>query len=147
MALWNRKFDYKNGEDRICKDCNGAFYTKKPTLRCRICVNKKMREYVHANKPYQRKEQYPFDNRGTEAANRFCRIRTATSKAWREFEKTGDKSAVVAHYNKQLKEIEENGILKWINDRRDERSKKESKIKSASVTRKDYPDTRGYHEY
>ena len=34
MGLWNRKFDYANGETRICKGCGISFYTKKPRWRC-----------------------------------------------------------------------------------------------------------------
>ncbi len=56
---------------------------------------------------------------------------------------TGDKSVIIAHYDKQLKEIEENGILEWILDRRADTDKRE---RSRNMIRKEYPDTRGHYE-
>jgi len=147
-GIWSRKFDYKNGEVRKCKHCNEEFHTNKPSWRCQSCVNanqKIIEEKKRVN--YERKEQYPFSNKTSEASNRFCKIRTALSNAWKEYNKTGDKTAVNQHYDKQLKEIEENGILTWIIDRRCVVSQKEKKIKSKTTTRKDWPDTRGYYEY
>jgi len=146
-GIWSRKFDYKNGETRVCKLCGESFYTIKPRYRCNACVNanQKIIETVKRAK-YEKKAQYPFDNKGTEAANRFCRIRTAMSKAWREFEKTGDKSIVIAHYDKQLKEIHDNGIWKWIWDRRDGETITGRTIKSKEQITNDFPDTRGHYE-
>ena len=68
------------------------------------------------------------------------------SKAWREFEKTGDKSIVIAHYDKQLKEIHDNGIWKWIWDRRDGETITGRTIKSKEQITNDFPDTRGHYE-
>jgi hypothetical protein len=93
------------------------------------------------------KKPYPFSNKTSESSNRFCTIRTALSNAWKEYQKTGDKSVVIAHYDKQLKEIEENGIMTWILDRRCDTSKKESQVKSKNMIKNDYPDTRGHYEY
>jgi hypothetical protein len=146
-GIWSRKFDYKNGETRVCKLCGESFYTVKPRYRCNACINAKQKiiETVKRAK-YEKKEQYPFDNKGTESANRFCRIRTAMNKAWREFEKTGDKSIVIAHYDKQLKEIHDNGIWKWIWDRRDGKTITGRTIKSKEQITNDFPDTRGHYE-
>jgi hypothetical protein len=68
------------------------------------------------------------------------------SNAWKEYNRTGDKSYVIAHYNKQIKEIKENGIMQWIFDRRDEETLKANKPKSRNMTKIDYPDTRGHYE-
>jgi hypothetical protein len=46
-----------------------------------------------------------------------------------------------------LKEIEENGILKWILDRRDKETKDAKQSKSRNVIKKEFPDTRGHYEY
>jgi len=159
MAIWNVKFDHKNGEVRRCKVCDKDFHTDRPVWRCRPCTSK----YIHekAKEKYgdmpatgkwagmPPKKPYPFDNRTSEASNRFCTIRTALSKAWKEYNKTGDKSVVIAHYDKQLKEIEENGIMLWILDRRgnDDLPHGKQKEKSKKMISNDYPDTRGYHEY
>jgi hypothetical protein len=147
-GLWSRKFDYTNGETRECKLCGASFHTDKPKWRCNDCVNAKQK-IVEANKraKYKKKEQYPFSNKTTEAANRFCRIRTALSNAWKEYRETGDKKVVLTHYNKQLKEIEENGIMTWILDRRCLEAQSEKKSKSKGMIKKEYPDTRGYYEY
>jgi len=53
-----------------------------------------------------------------------------------------------AFFKEQLYKLETDDIavLKWIYDRRDDASKKSSKPKTANMTRKDYPDTRGYYE-
>ena len=68
------------------------------------------------------------------------------SNAWKEYNKTGDKSYVIAHYDKQLKEITENGILTWILDRRCLVAQKEKKSKTRGMIKNQYPDTRGYYE-
>jgi hypothetical protein len=147
MSLWKVKFNHKDGENRVCKLCGKTFHTMKPRYRCNACVNDKQK-IIEAKKrnQYKKKAQYPFNNKTTEASNRFCRIRTQMSKAWKEFEKTGDKSIVIAHYDKQIKEINDNGIMEWILDRRDVTSKQASKPKTTNMTRKDYPDTRGHYE-
>ena len=146
-GLWAKRFDKVNGEIRECKQCGDTYHAMKPRWLCTKCVNERQRPIEAAKRAKTpKKEQYPFDNKGTEATNRFCRIRTQMSRAWKEYEKTGDKSVVVAHYDKQLQEIKDNGIWEWIWDRRDDASKKENKPKTASMTRKDYPDTRGHYE-
>jgi hypothetical protein len=146
-GLWSVKFDYKNGEDRTCKECNEPFHTMKPTYICTICRNKKQKVIqLKLRETKGRKAYYPFDNKGTESSNRFCRIRTQLSNAWKEYDKTGDKSVVIAHYDKQLKEIHENGIWEWIWDRRDDETIKGRSIKSKEMIRKDLPDTRGHYE-
>jgi hypothetical protein len=146
-GLWSVKFDHVNGEMRKCKGCGEQYHAKKPRWLCTNCVNAKQRPIEEAKRARTpKKEQYPFDTKGNEAANRFCKIRTALSNAWKEYNKTGDKSVILAHYDKQLKEIHDNGIWEWIWDRRDDASKKENKLKTASMTRKDYPDTRGHYE-
>lgn len=146
-GLWARKFDRKNGETRQCKGCGNQFHTMKPIWTCSKCVNEsqKIRGAEYRQK-IGKKQQYPFDNKGTESSNRFCRIRTGLSKAWKEYERTGDKGHVIAYYDKQLKEIHENGIWEWIWDRRDDATLKENKIKTRNRIQVDYPDTRNYYE-
>ena len=146
-GLWARKFDKKNGEIRQCKQCGETYHAMKPRWLCKKCVNAKQRPIEEAKRARTpKKENYPFDNKGNEAGNRFCSIRTALSNAWKEYRKTGDRSVITAHYDKQLKEIKGNGIWQWIWDRRDDQTKKENKPKTASMTRKEWPDTRGHYE-
>ena len=146
-GLWARKFDKVNGEQRQCKGCGETFHTMKPRWLCRMCVNAKQRPIETAKRALKgKKETYPFDNRNNEAGARFHKIQKALREAWKEYDKTGDKSVIIAHYEKQLKEIHENGIWQWIWDRRDDESKRENKLKTASMTRKEYPDTRGHYE-
>ena len=40
-GLWAKKFDYKNGETRICQTCNEEWHTMKPRLSCNLCYNEK----------------------------------------------------------------------------------------------------------
>ena len=66
----------------------------------------------------------------------------ALVKAWKE-----GPEALKAHYDKQLKEIETNGVLDWINDRRTNEAKRERSAKTRNRIRKEFPDTRGHYEY
>ena len=148
--MFKKPFNRKVGEERVCKECNDSFYTFKPMWVCTKCVNVKQRiieQKKRARTP--KKEHYPFDNYTNEAGARFCKIRTALSNAWKEYNKTGDKSVVIAHYDKQLKEIKDNGIMEWILDRRTPEARREMNpnAKSRNMIRTDYPDTRGHYEY
>jgi hypothetical protein len=157
MSLWKVKFNHKDGETRKCKVCDKDFHATRPVWRCNKCTSK----YIHdkAKEKYgegimptgkwagmKPKKPYPFNNRTSAASNRFCTIRTALSNAWKEYKKTGDRSIITQHYDRQLKEIEENGILEWILDRRSDDMKKETQFKSMSVIHKELPDTRNYYE-
>lgn len=146
-GLWANKFDKKNGETRVCKQCGDTYHTMKPRWLCRKCVNANQRPIEEAKRALKgHKGLYPFSTRTNAADKRFNSIRTALSNAWKEYNKTGDKSVVIAHYEKQLQEIKDNGIWEWIFDRRDDASKKQNNIKSREMTRKEYPDTRGHYE-
>lgn len=143
-GIWSKKaFDYKNGEDRVCKVCSTSYHTKKPTLKCRKCLNldqQAIRDKIRLN--FQKKDHYPLKQ-----YDRFCSIRNDLSNAWKQYDKTGDKSSVNAHYEKQLKEIEENGIMTWILDRRTEEKKENNGyLKTRNKIKKDLPDTRGLYE-
>jgi hypothetical protein len=129
----------------------------KPVWRCKKCTGKKI--FEDAKKKYgngliptgkwaglKPKEKYPFDNTTSDASNRFCTIRTALSNAWKEYRKTGDRTIITKHYDNQLNEIKENGILEWILDRRCDNSKKDTQVKSKNMIKKEYPDTRGHYE-
>jgi hypothetical protein len=148
--MFKKPFNRKVGEQRTCKECNASFFTLKPIWKCTKCVNA-AQKIIEAKKRAKtpKKEQYPFDNYTNEAFARFCGIRKELRKAWIEFEKTGDRSIMTAHYDKKLKEIEENGIMTWILDRRSPEAKKENNPngKSRNMINNELPDTRGYHEY
>ena len=154
--MFKKPFNRTTGEQRECKVCKEQFHTHKPVWRCKTCIGKA--NFETAKKKFAEngliptgkwagmppKKPYPFDNRSSEASNRFCTIRTALSKAWKEYQKTGDKSVIIAHYDKQLQEIRDNGIMEWILDRRADTDKKE---RSSNVIKNDFPDTRGHYEY
>lgn len=146
-GLWSKKFDKKNGEKRECRTCGTTFHAKKPIWKCTKCVNALQRVIEEKKRAkYPKKDLYPFNNRTNEAGVRFNSIRTALSNAWKEYKKTGDRNVITAHYDKQLKEIQENGILTWIFDRRDIETLRENKLKSRNVITKELPDTRGWYE-
>lgn len=148
MGLWNRKFDYTNGETRICKGCGASFHTIKPRYTCNTCVNTKQKKYETIKRnQYQKKDGYPFDNVSNEAGARFTRIRVELRIAWKEYKKTGDREYLTAYYSKQLKEIEDNGIKQWILDRRDHETMMSKVIRSRKNIIKDYPNTHDYYEY
>jgi hypothetical protein len=157
MSLWKVKFNHKDGENRKCKLCGDDFHATRPVWRCKDCIGKinhqtakdKYGEGIIPTGKWagmEPKKPYPFDTRSGEPGRRFLSIRTALSNAWKEYNKTGDKSVILAHYNKQLKEIEENGIMEWIKDRRSDDMRKETQLKSKKQTNIEFPDTRGYYE-
>ena len=148
--MFKKPFNRKVGEQRECKTCSETFHAKKPIWKCTKCVNASQKIIETAKRAkYPKKDQYPFNNRTNEAGSRFCSIRTALSNAWKKYNETGDKSYVNAHYEKQIKEIKENGIMEWILDRRTPEAKREGNphAKSRNMIKTDYPDTRGYYEY
>ena len=146
--MFKKPFNKEIGEIRECNECSARFHTIRPRWRCNDCINKKQKIVEKAKRAkYLKKDKYPFNNKTNEAGSRFCSIRTALSNAWKEYNRTGDKSYVIEHYNKQLKDIQENGILTWILDRRDDETIKQNKVKNYNITKKDYPDTRGHYEY
>ena len=147
-GLWNRKFDYANGETRQCNECDKEFHTIKPRYRCNVCLNAAQKIIEQRKRAkYDKKQKYPFDTTTNAAGHRFSRIHGELSKAWKEYYKTGDKSFITAHYEKQLKEIEENGIKEWIIDRRDKETLQAKQLKSRKQTNKDYPNHHDYYEY
>jgi hypothetical protein len=154
MSLWKVKFDHKNGQTRKCKVCDTDFHTMKPIWRCNVCTSKinfdkRKEQYkdgiMNTGKwiGMPMKKPYPFDNRGTEASNRFARIRKDLRTAWE-----GGREELNKHYAKQLEEIVNNGIMEWILDRRgnDDMPNNKKKSKSKKQTNVDWPDTRGWYE-
>jgi hypothetical protein len=152
--MFKKPFNSKLGETRECKICGEQFHTLKPVWRCKPCIGKANFESAKNKYPpgiiptgkwagMKPKEKYPFDNRSSEASNRFCTIRTKLSNAWKEYNKTGDRSIITKHYDNQLNEIKQNGIMEWILDRRADSDKKE---RSRNMIKKEYPDTRGHYE-
>jgi len=147
--MFKKPFNRKVGEDRVCKECGDSFHAKKPIWKCIKCVNKAQRVIEERKRAqYKKKDPYPFDTRSNEPGRRFNRISTQLSNAWKEYNKTGDRSVITAHYDRQLKEIQENGIMEWILDRRSVDAKKENNtnVKSNNMIEKELPDTRGWYE-
>lgn len=129
--MFKKRFNRKVGEIRICRICGTEWHTHKAVWRCKKCVNEIQIQKLLIN-PQQKKEPYPFDNNNGEARSRFGKIQRELKEAW----KVG-KDAVRAHYDKQFKEIEANGILEWITDRRSTNDYKATGLRK----RKKYHDT------
>jgi hypothetical protein len=149
-GLWSVKFDHKNGELRRCKVCDKDFHAKKPVWRCNQCISKviydkaieKAGEGIMPTGKWAGmapKKPYPFDNKSSEANNRFAKIRAELRKAWEE-----GRDALTKHYDTKLEEIRHNGILEWILDRRgnDDIPMGKEKLKSKTLTKKQYPSTK-----
>ena len=147
--MFKKPFNYTLGETRQCRLCSKEFYTIKPLWRCNACVAKEqgiIKKKIETENgsfytgPFaglQRKKSYPFND--NEMHKRFTRIRKSLKRCTTREEKT-------AHYDKCLRDIETNGILEWIYDRRDIESAKQLKVKKAMTTdeaKKRWPDTRG----
>ena len=146
--MFKKPFNRTIGEERICKECGVSFHTFKPRYSCNACLNAAQKIVERKKRAlYKKKDNYPFDTKTNVAGARFHRIQKALREAWKEYDKTGDKSIITQHYEKQIKEIEENGILKWIIDRRDAESNKGKIIKSRNHIQKDYPNHHDYYEY
>ena len=141
-GLWNVKFDHKNGEDRLCKECGVSFHTIKPRWRCNACVNASQK-IVERNKrsKYEKKEPYPYQGPNHNYHTRFYPLRAKLHKMkvrsqWKEY------------FKERLDEILEDAVLmKWIWDRRDKETAEAKKIKSRKTITKDYPNTHDYYEY
>ena len=141
--MFKKPFNKVVGETRQCKHCDATFHTFKPIYTCRECQNKKQKVLEQKKRAkYAKKEKYPFKTTTNEAERRFSRIHGELVAAWKE----GTREALTKHYDKQLKEIQENGIMQWIIDRRDNQTRKENNPKSRNMIRKEYPDLRGYYE-
>jgi hypothetical protein len=148
--MFKKPFNRKVGEIRECKYCGDTFHAKKPIWKCQTCVNAAQKIIEQKKRAqYAKKDRYPFDTRTPAADKRFNSIRTALSNAWKEYNRTGDKSYVTNHYDKQIKEIKDNGIMEWILDRRTPEAKRENNpnLRSRNMIAKDLPDTRGHYEY
>jgi hypothetical protein len=83
------------------------------------------------------KKNYPFDNVTSQAQLRFNRIQKELREAWKQ-----GPEAVKRHYDKQLKEAEELGIMQWIFDRRTTQGKRNGKTGRPSDVRVEYPSTK-----
>jgi hypothetical protein len=146
--MFKKPFNRTIGEQRQCKECDTTFHTFKPVYTCQACQNKKQKVIEQRKRDkYQKKEKYPFDTKTNQAGARFCRIHRELVIAWRQYRKTGNRDFLTQHYDKQFKEIEETGILKWILDRRDAETNKGKTIKSRNNIQRDYPNHHDYYEY
>jgi hypothetical protein len=128
------KGKWNGPEDRICRYCGAEFHAIRAIWRCNACTIKLQKE-VNDRSKRAKKEHYPFDSKGGEAKGRFRRINRELSKCTTREERT-------EHYNKMFKEIEGNGIMQWILDRRDDETQRENQNKSIRRIRTEYPDTR-----
>lgn len=140
--MFKKPFNKEAGETRQCKKCDKIFHAMRPIWQCNSCAVKQVRQYNESN--YTPKDSYPFNNKELYgkhgATKRFTQIRQKLNKC-----KTREE--LTKHYDRQLKEIEENGILKWIWDRRDNGTVRANRKKSKAMTQRDWPDTRGHYEY
>lgn len=125
---------------RVCKYCGETYMPERPIKFCNTCRNKKANERRIRDKEMGKlpadKPNYPFSTRNNDAIKRFAQIKKRLDKAWEE-----GPEAVKAHYDRQLKEAEEFGILEWIYDRRTTESKKEGKGRPFQDIRKELPST------
>jgi len=142
MALWNTKFDYANGEQRVCKECGISFHTMKPRYSCNACLNIKQKVIEQKKRgKYERKEPYPYQGPKHDYHQRFypLRVKLHKMKVREEWQ---------AYFKEKLDEIMQDKILmKWINDRRDKETLEAKQIKSKKTITKDYPNTHDYYEY
>ena len=146
--MFKKPFNRTIGEERECKGCGISFYTFKPRYDCNACLNAKQRIIEERKRAkYKKKAHYPFDTKTNKAGARCCSITRKLNIAWKVYRETGNKQFIKEHYDNQFKEIEENGIMKWILDRRDAETLSAKKSKTISRTRKEYPNHHDYYEY
>lgn len=142
MALWNRKFDYQNGETRVCRHCDKEFYTIKPRYRCNECVNAAQKIVETAKRAkYEKKAPYPHQGSNHNYKQRFYPLRS-------KLHKMKVRSEWQAYFKIKLDEIFADAVLmKWINDRRDKETLEAKQAKSRRNITKDYPNHHDYYEY
>jgi hypothetical protein len=136
------KIKFNPNKERVCITCGNIFLPNKPLNNCSKCINEKARlnriKYKEEGKIPQDKTPYPFCTKTNQAGARFNKIKRELNKAWNE-----GREAVKRHYDKQLKEAEELGILEWIYDRRDTSPKiKNGQIGRPVDKRTQYPSTK-----
>jgi hypothetical protein len=112
-------------------------------LCCKKCTNEKARQgqiKKREREGFQKKKPYPYSTYSNEQVARFQRIQRELKEAWK-----GGREAVNRHYEKQLREITDNGILQWILDRRDDetnvKQKGSGKTGRPKQTKIEYPST------
>ena len=142
MGLWNVKFDHKNGEQRVCKECGASFHTPKPRWSCNACVNAKQKIIeTRKRSKYERKEPYPYQGPNHDYHHRFYPLR-------KKLHKIKVREEWQAYFKERLDEILNDAVLmKWINDRRDKETAEAKQAKSKRNITKDYPNHHDYYEY
>lgn len=150
-GLWQRKFNYKDGETRICKTCGREWHTMKPRLSCNLCYNEKSKLAQRRRKEegkitWVKKNKYPYHTERNggwhgSAKQHFSNIRSRNNKAW-----NGGREALTRFYSEIFEEIEKNGIMEWIWDRRDRETLDKDRKKRDSQIIKDYPNTKDWNE-
>jgi tRNA G26 N,N-dimethylase Trm1 len=139
-----KKFDKVNGETRQCKHCNNEFYTMKPLWSCNKCQCKKqteIRRIYLAEGKLTLKAPYPYTKiskaNKKEYAPRFKKLQSILNKM-------KVRSEWQTYFVNRLDEVLQDEVLmKWINDRRDNETKKGKQTKSENIIKKEWPDTRG----
>ena len=141
-GLWNRKFDHKNGEERLCKHCGITFHTMKPRYCCNACLNTKQKVIEQKKRAqYEKKAPYPHQGKNHNYNQRFRPLRM-------KLHKMRERSEWQAYFKIKLDEIFNDALLmKWINDRRDKETISTKQVKSKSNITKDYPNHHDYYEY
>lgn len=142
MGLWNRKFDYVNGETRQCKGCGVEFHTIKPRYSCNECLNAAQKIIETAKRAkYEKKVPYPHQGPNHDYNRRFRPLRAKLHKM-KERQEWQD------YFKIKLDEVmNDEALMKWIWDRRDLETKNAKKTKSKKTIIKDYPNTHDYYEY
>jgi hypothetical protein len=140
-----KKFDKINGEDRICSICTTPFHAIRAITFCPKCATQKqqsIRQKKLEEGKIQLKQPYPYirmHNGKREYAWRFKQLQSKLNKIkkrvdWKQYLK------------ERLDEVLNDEVLmKWINDRRDNETKKANQIKSNNQTKKEYPNTKGLY--
>jgi len=143
-VMFKKKFDNVNGETRICRVCDVEFYTKKTTYICSKCQCKKVNDYRKqklADGRLTLKAPYPYKKLNNNYKSNFDKLKS-------KIHKMKERHEWQAYFKERLDEVLNDALLMtWINDRRDNETKKEKTIKSRNVIKQQTPDTRGHYEY
>ena len=141
--MFKKPFDKANGEIRNCKMCQLDFHSMKPVWfcpKCQVIKQTAIRQRKLAEGVIELKAPYPYvkiKDGKREYIGRFKKMQTKLNRMhardeWKQF------------FKQRLEEIFNDEVLmKWIFDRRDNETKKAKQTKSKTKTNKEYPDLRG----
>ena len=137
--MFKKPFNRIIGEDRACKYCNETFHTKKPIWVCDTCRNRLANQKTKELKDMgmQRwipKALYPVPD--SERKTKFDRLQAKLRKMdlredWKQY------------LSERLDEVMQDELLMaWIYDRRDEESMKAKKVKKYGIDVNKVPSTK-----